>query len=78
MTNVTPINDSEEHTEDSLCKCKPTVITENGSMIIIHNAFDKREKSENHVQESLDILKSAFKQLEPKLSKIIRSVAIRN
>ena len=46
MTNILPINDSKEHTEDSTCECCPTVTKEDGEMIIIHNSFDGREAVE--------------------------------
>lgn len=41
--HILPVNDIEEHTEESTCKCGPQVIFENGEMIIIHNSFDGRE-----------------------------------
>ena len=43
MIHVTPINDLEEHEESSTCKCQPSVIEENGELIIVHNSFDGRE-----------------------------------
>jgi hypothetical protein len=43
MINIIPINDLEEHEEFSTCKCCPSLIIENGEMIILHNSFDKRE-----------------------------------
>lgn len=43
MINVLPTNDSDEHEENSTCKCKPKIIYENGEMIVVHNSFDKRE-----------------------------------
>ena len=41
--HILPVNDLEEHTEESTCKCSPQVTFENGEMIIIHNYFDGRE-----------------------------------
>ena len=42
--NIVPINDIKEHLEDSaLCECNPTIIFENGDMIITHNSYDHRE-----------------------------------
>lgn len=43
MINILPINDSKEHSEDSTCDCCPTIIEEDGEMIVIHNSFDGRE-----------------------------------
>ena len=43
MINITPVNDIEPHTEESTCHCQPSVIYENGEMIIVHNSFDGRE-----------------------------------
>ena len=42
--NIIPINDTEEHIEESICECYPEfVILDNGDMLIIHNAYDNRE-----------------------------------
>ena len=38
-----PINDLKEHSENSICECKPKIIYENGEMIIVHNSYDGRE-----------------------------------
>ena len=46
MTNILPINDSKEHTEDSTCECCPVITEEGGEMIVIHNSFDGREAIE--------------------------------
>lgn len=42
---ITPINDLEEHTEDSTCHCNPKVeiVEDCGDLLIIHNAFDGRK-----------------------------------
>lgn len=41
--HVMPINDKEPHEESTTCECEPKVEHINGSMIVIHNAFDGRE-----------------------------------
>lgn len=44
MINILPINDLKPHTEESTCECHPSVeFTEQGDMMIIHNAYDGRE-----------------------------------
>lgn len=43
MIHVLPVNDLKEHTEDTTCECGPTVIQEDGELIVVHNAFDGRE-----------------------------------
>lgn len=43
MINVMPIKDLKEHQEDSTCHCCPSLIMENGEMILVHNSFDGRE-----------------------------------
>lgn len=48
--HITPINDLKEHTEESTCECCPRLIIEEGEMIFIHNAWDKREENENSQQ----------------------------
>lgn len=44
--HVLPENDLKEHTMDSTCECQPSVIFEEGEMIIVHNAYDGREAKE--------------------------------
>lgn len=46
MIHIIPLNDLKPHTEDSMCTCGPSVITENGEMICTHNAYDGREYKE--------------------------------
>ena len=41
--HVLPVGDLKEHTEETICKCHPRVVFENGNMIIIHNSYDGRE-----------------------------------
>lgn len=41
--HIIPLNDTDEHEEESTCKCEPTLIEEEGDMIFIHNSFDGRE-----------------------------------
>lgn len=55
--HILPINDIKEHEESSTCDCMPTVKIENGEMLIIHNAWDMREVTE----EVNDILKTKEK-----------------
>jgi hypothetical protein len=43
MINILPIDDINEHEENSCCSCNPSVMFENGEAIIIHNSFDGRE-----------------------------------
>jgi len=45
--HVLPGNDTGEHTEDFNCKCNPHLGFENETVIVIHNAFDGRECTEN-------------------------------
>lgn len=49
--HVLPVNDLKEHTEDTICECRPKVIFENGNMIVIHNSFDGREYKEELIRE---------------------------
>lgn len=46
MIHILPINDLQEHEEETTCKCEPRVIFENGEMIVVHNSFDGREAVE--------------------------------
>lgn len=46
MINVVPLNDIEEHVEDTTCWCVPTIEESNGEIIVIHNAFDGRTLKE--------------------------------
>lgn len=47
MINIIPLNDLKPHTEDSTCECKPSLIIEEGEMIIVHNSYDGRELKKN-------------------------------
>lgn len=40
--HVLPVNDNEEHEESTSCRCNPSMIYSNGSIIIVHDAFDGR------------------------------------
>ena len=54
MINILPVNDIEEHTENSTCKCKPLVeILSDGELMVIHNSFDGREIQEQLLSEVL-------------------------
>lgn len=45
--HILPINDLEEHTEKSTCKCNPKMeVLEDGDLMLIHNSYDKRETIE--------------------------------
>lgn len=47
MIKIIPLNDLRPHDEDSTtCDCNPSVLFENGEMIIVHNAFDGRQEIE--------------------------------
>lgn len=47
MFNILPIDDIEEHIEDSTCWCVPKIEEHYGHIFIIHNAFDGRTLKEN-------------------------------
>jgi hypothetical protein len=44
--HVYPINDLVFHVLTEQCPCDPTVIVKGRSKIVIHRAWDEREKSE--------------------------------
>lgn len=50
MTHVTPINDQQEHVEESTCHCYPRIVEQDGEMICIHQGFDARELIEQGLQ----------------------------
>lgn len=44
MIHILPINDLKEHEELSTCHCNPSAeVLEDGSIMIVHNSYDKRE-----------------------------------
>lgn len=48
MIHVLPIDDTKPHEEEgTMCPCAPTVEWENAEAVVIHNAFDGREISED-------------------------------
>lgn len=44
--HILPCGDIKPHEESSTCDCIPEVIIESGNMIMVHNAYDGREKME--------------------------------
>lgn len=44
--HVVPVNDLREHVLCRSCWCHPTVDTDGGEDVVIHNALDQREKYE--------------------------------
>lgn len=46
--HVVPVNDTYEHEDSSECWCCPTVDddTPPGTLLVIHNSYDEREKFE--------------------------------
>jgi hypothetical protein len=44
--HIIPLNDLKPHEQTTTCECEPRVEHVNGNMIVVHNAFDKREKFE--------------------------------
>ena len=51
MIQIIPINDSMKHVEESTCHCFPSLLIEDGEMILVHNSFDGRENREFSVGE---------------------------
>jgi len=50
--HICPVNDLREHnTNSEYCICAPSVIEFNGSVMVIHNAFDGREFFERDHRE---------------------------
>ena len=49
------MGDLKEHEESSTCECMPKVITENDTIICVHNAFDNRVFIEQLCQEINEI-----------------------
>ena len=49
--HITPINDLEEHEENSSCKCVPKdEVQDSGDLLVIHNSFDRRELLEEVIE----------------------------
>lgn len=49
--HILPINDIYEHEESSMCHCNPEVREVEGGVLVIHNAFDKRERKEELLEQ---------------------------
>lgn len=52
--HVVPVNDCAVHTHSCTCNCKPVLLEADeedptSSVIIVHNAFDRRQEYENTV-----------------------------
>lgn len=52
--HIMPINDLQEHEQSNTCECRPKLEIENGEMIFVHNAYDKRELFEVLLEEVND------------------------
>ena len=53
--HVLPSNDLKEHTDSSICECKPnSKILDNGDILIIHNSYDGREYIEKLLEYNLN------------------------
>lgn len=63
MINILPNNDLKQHKEDSTCDCKPSLIEQNGEIILIHNSYDKRELKENIVLNTEQLMQGYKKGL---------------
>ena len=50
MINILPVNDTQQHIEDSSCSCNPTVQVVNGEEVIIHNSYDDRDPLDADVE----------------------------
>lgn len=51
--HLLPVKDTEEHLEESTCKCEPKIeVQDNGDLLVIHNSFDRREL----IEEALEII----------------------
>ena len=60
--HITPVNDLEEHEENSTCKCNPRseVEPESGDILIIHSSYDGRELLEEILNEPSEADNSDF------------------
>lgn len=58
--HITPINDLKEHQEDVNCHCKPKTEYINDTLLVIHNAYDKRESLEKAQRQNLEDLKLLY------------------
>ena len=38
-----PVNDLQEHSDESTCQCNPNVTIQHGEMVVCHNFFDGGE-----------------------------------
>jgi hypothetical protein len=48
--HILPRNDCKQHEESSTCDCKPSIVFKDGELVVIHNAYDKRELLEELIQ----------------------------
>lgn len=64
MIHALPLCDIKDHEESTTCECNPSVITENGTMICVHNAFDNRVFIEQLCNEVNEIINSKNKTNE--------------
>lgn len=58
--HITPINDLKEHQENVNCHCNPKTEYIKDTLLIIHNAYDKRESLEKAQRQNLEDLKLLY------------------
>lgn len=46
MIHILPVNDLEEHIEETHCNCNPKIIINEVELIVVHNSYDGREFEE--------------------------------
>ena len=51
--HILPRNDIKAHDESSTCACKPSIWFKDGELVVLHNAYDKREQIENLIQKGI-------------------------
>lgn len=50
--HILPLDDICPHIESRHCLCKPRVEEESGGLLIIHNAYDGRDRVERYMEET--------------------------
>lgn len=51
--HILPVDDVRDHEESVDCPCEPEIqFMENGDLLVVHNAFDKREEQEKLLEEA--------------------------
>lgn len=62
MINIYPLFEEELHKMHNLCDCHPSILFENGSIIVVHNEIVKALPFDEAIKENTESLFELYKE----------------